>query len=175
MSLRALSLMSLPFLLLSCSTISKKDCGKDMHALGLSQGRAGSPKKYTEKLRDACFTQNPEIDLIGYEKGFYKGWSEYCLPNKAFELGKHGDRYFSFCPPEREASFREKYLVGKHHAELKDVETDIMDKLEEMKPHNSESASNFDDYTKLNKELDKIRREIQALEVEGMKNNFKFR
>lgn len=175
MSLRALAFISLSFLFLSCSTISKKDCDKDMHALGLSQGRVGSPKKYTEKLRDTCSAHKPDIDLLGYEKGFSQGWSEYCLPNKAYEFGKRGDRYFSFCPPEREASFREKYLVGKHHAELKDVETDIIDKIEEMKPHINESASNFDDYTKLSKELDKIRREIQALEVEGMKNNFKFR
>jgi hypothetical protein len=146
-----------------------------MHELGLSQGRAGSPKKYTDKLRDTCFTQKPDIDLEGYEKGFYQGWSEYCLPNKAFELGKHSDRYFSFCPPEREASFRAKYLVGKRLAELKDVETDMMDKLEEMKPHISESTNNLDDYTKLQKELDKVRRDIQAQEVEGMKNDFKFR
>ena len=70
MSLRLLALISVPFLLISCSTISKKDCGKDMHALGLSQGRAGSPKKYTDQLRDTCFTQKPDIDLLGYEKGF---------------------------------------------------------------------------------------------------------
>lgn len=175
MSLRALALMSVSFLLFSCSTITKKDCEKDMHALGLSQGRAGSPKKYTDQLSDKCLSRKPDIDLAGYEKGFYQGWMEYCLPNKAFELGKRSDRYFSFCPPEREALFRENYLVGKHHAELKDVENDMMEKLEEMKPHISESATNLNDYTILQKELDKIRREIQALEVKGMKNNFKFR
>lgn len=175
MSLRALALMSLSFLVMSCSTISKKDCSKNMHELGLTQGRAGSPKKYTDKLRDTCFVQRPDIDLEGYEKGFYQGWSEYCLPNKALELGKRSDRYFSFCPPEREASFREVYLIGKNIAEQKDVETEMMEKLEEMKPHISESATNLDDYTKLQKELDKVRRDIQALEVKGMKTNFKFR
>lgn len=146
-----------------------------MNVLGLSQGRAGSPKKYTDKLRDTCMSHKPDIDLAAYEKGFYQGWMEYCLPNKAFELGKRSDRYFSFCPPERESSFREKYLIGKHHAELKDVETDIVDKMEEMRPHISESVINLDDYTKLQKELEKVRRELQALEVEGMKNTFKFR
>jgi hypothetical protein len=175
MHLRPLLLLTLVSLSFSCSTITKKDCNKDMRELGLLQGRAGSPKKYTDKLRDTCFAQRPDIDLESYEKGFYQGWSEYCLPNKAFELGKRSDRYFSFCPPEREASFREKYLIGKHHAELKDVETAIKDKMEEMKPHISDSASNLDDYSKLQRELDQIRIEIQALEFEGMKNNFKFR
>ena len=175
MSLRLIALFCLPFLLISCSTISKKDCTKNMSELGLSQGRAGSPKKYTDELRDTCMNGTTGVDLETYEKGFYQGWMEYCLPNNAFEMGKRSDRYFSFCPPEREALFREKYLVGKHHAELKDVETDIQDKLEEIRPHINESASNFDDYTKLQKELDKIRREIQALEIEGLKNTFKFR
>lgn len=175
MSFRLLTLLSVVIIASSCSTITKKDCSKDMNALGLSQGRAGSPKKYTDDLRNTCSNHVPGIDLEAYEKGFYQGWMEYCLPNKAFELGKKSDRYFSFCPPEREASFREKYLVGKHHAELKDVENDIVEKMDEVKPHISESASSLDDYSKLQKELDKVRRDIQALEVEGTKSNFKFR
>lgn len=175
MSFRLLILLSISALFSSCSTISKKDCSKDMNALGLSQGRAGSPKKYTDDLRNTCSNHVPTIDLEAYEKGFYQGWMEYCLPNKAFELGKRSDRYFSFCPPEREASFREKYLIGKHHAELKDVERDIMDKIDELKPLINESTSQLDDYTKLQAELEKVRRDIQALEVEGSKINFKFR
>lgn len=175
MSFRLLTLLSVAILASSCSTITKKDCAKDMNALGLSQGRAGSPKKYTDDLRNKCSNHVPAIDLEAYEKGFYQGWMEYCLPNKAFELGKKSDRYFSFCPPERESSFREKYLVGKHHAELKDVESDIIEKMDEVKPHISESATQLDDYTKLQKELEKVRRDIQALEVEGSKSNFKFR
>jgi peptidoglycan hydrolase CwlO-like protein len=166
----ALSLM----LFSSCSTIHKKDCAKDMNAFGLSQGRLGSPKKYTDELRDKCLGSYPNIDLEAYEKGFYQGWTEYCLPNRAFEMGKKSDIYVSFCPIERESMFRQKYLIGKHHAELKDVEQEIMDKLEEIKPTIKESATNFDDFTKLQKELEKVKRDIQALEVEGLQNSFKF-
>jgi hypothetical protein len=175
MSLRSLCLITtLSILALSCSTIKKQDCTKDMHALGLFHGRAGSPKKYTDEIRNRCMGNNPNIDLEGYEKGFNQGWMEYCLPNRAFEMGKRSDRYFSFCPAEREAMFREKYLVGKHHAELKDTEEEIVEKIEEIRPTINESATNFDDYTKLQKELEKVRRDIQALEVEGLKSTFKF-
>lgn len=175
MNFHLFTLLSTVLLTTSCSTISKKDCGKDMNALGLSQGRAGSPKKYTDELRSKCSNYEPVIDLEAYEKGFYQGWMEYCLPNKAFELGKRSDRYFSFCPPEREASFRQKYLLGKHHAELKDVESDIVDKMSEIKPYINEKVTHLDDYNKLQTELEKVRREIQSLEVEGLKNDFKFR
>lgn len=168
-------LMTPLFLSLSCSTISKKDCSKDMKSFGLTQGRAGSPKKYTDDLRDKCLSRNPDIDLEGYEKSFYQGWMEYCMPNKAFDMGKRADRYISFCPADREALFREKYLVGKHYAELKDVEDDMVDKLNDIKPKINDSSIDFDNYTKLKLELEKIRREMQALEVEGLKSTSKLR
>ncbi len=159
----------------SCSTISKKDCEKDMMALGLQQGRAGSAKKYTDDLRNVCMGKKPNINLEAYEMGFYKGWAEYCLPNRAFEMGKKADRYFSFCPAERESQFREKYLIGKHHFELKDTEAEIVSKINEIKPDINKNASDNDQYVKLQQELEKVKREIQALEVEGSRNTFNFR
>jgi hypothetical protein len=162
-------------LLASCSTISKKDCNKDMIKFGLEQGRAGSPKKYTDEISSVCLSNNPNLDLSGYEKGFYQGWSEFCLPNRAFEMGKKSDRYISFCPAERESQFREKYLIGKHHFELKDIEMDIVQKMNDIRPDINKSTIDYDNYIKLQTELEKVRREIQALEVEGNRNTFNFR
>ena len=172
------SLFYLPLLflsLISCSTINKKDCDKDMMTLGLQQGRAGSPKKYTEELRNVCMSKKASIDLESYESGFYKGWMEYCLPNRAYDMGKRADRYFSFCPTERESQFREKYLIGKHHYELKDTEADIVTKINDLRPDINKSASDYDLYIKLQLELEKTKREIQALEVEGNRNTFIFK
>lgn len=163
------------FSFVSCTTINKKDCDKDMMTLGLQQGRTGSPKKYTDDLRTTCLSRNPNIDLEAYEKGFYQGWTEYCLPNRAFEMGKKSDRYYSFCPAERESQFREKYLIGKHHFELKDTESEIVEKMNDIRPEINKSAADYDVYIKLQKELEKIRREIHALEVEGNRNTFNFR
>ena len=175
MSFYISTLLFILLLSASCSTISKKDCNKDMYTLGHSQGMAGSPKKYTDDIRSKCSNNETPIDLEAYEKGFFQGWMEYCLPNKAFELGKKSDRYFSFCPPERESYFRKSYLIGKHHAELKDVESDIIDKMNDIKNSINENAARLNDYSKLKAELEKVKREIQSLEVEASKNNFKFR
>lgn len=175
MYFRSLLTTSLLITLLSgCSTITKKDCSADMMQLGLSQGKAGSPKKYTDELRSTCMAGHPNINLEAYEKGFQQGWTEYCLPNRAYEMGKRSDRYFSFCPPEREKQFREKYLIGKHHAELKDIEEEIVEKMDEYKPGPNSTTSTSDSYNKLRLELEKVRREIQALEVEGLSNKFNF-
>lgn len=170
------SLIIMTILLLSsCSGIRSKDCFVDMHNYGLQQGRAGAQKKLTDDLRNKCLSKNPEINLEEYEKGFYQGWTEYCLPNRAFEMGKRADRYVSFCPAERESQFREKYLIGKHHFELKDTEMEINEQINDLRPNINKSAADYDLYTKLQKEMEKIRREIQALEVEGNKNTFNFR
>ena len=145
-----------------------------MMSLGLSQGRAGSSKKYTDELRKVCSGKNPNIDLESYEKGFYTGWMQYCLPNKAFEMGKRDDRYASFCPPEREEQFRERYLVGKRYYELKDSESSIISKIEDLRPNISKSASALEDYNQLSKELESVRRDLIQTEIEGRKDNFKF-
>jgi uncharacterized coiled-coil DUF342 family protein len=90
-------------------------------------------------------------------------------------MGKRADRYFSFCPAERESQFREKYLVGKHHFELKDTEAEIVGKINDLRPDINKNATDYDLYTKLQLELEKVKREIQALEVEGNSNTFNFR
>ena len=167
-----LSLSVLIALAAGCSTITKKDCSTDMMKLGLTQGKAGSPKKYTDDLRSTCMGSHPNIDLEAYEKGFYQGWSEYCTPNKAFDMGKKSDRYFSFCPLDREKQFRAKYLIGKHHAELKDIEEELVEKMEENKPGPNATTSVLDLQNKLRLELEKVRRDIHALEVEGLSSKF---
>ncbi|MBC7714773.1 MAG: DUF2799 domain-containing protein [Rhizobacter sp.] len=174
MSARILFLSFTLLSLASCSTISKKDCDKDMKNFGIQQGRAGSPKKYTDELRNTCLSRNPNLDLEAYEKGFMQGWNEYCTPTKAFEMGKRSDNYISFCPADRESQFREKYLIGKHYFELKDVEADIVSKMNDIRPNINKSTTDYDDYTKLQQELDRVKREYQALEVEGTRQSFKF-
>jgi hypothetical protein len=170
---RALTL-SLFLTFVSCSTIDKKDCSKDMKELGMAHGRSGSPKKFTDELRKVCSPKNPSIDLESYEIGFSKGWLEYCLPTRSFEMGKKNDSYVSFCPPEREDMFREKYLIGKRYFELKDTEEDVVDELERLKLTMNEEPSDLEEHKILTKELEALRREIQKVELEGKKDTFMF-
>lgn len=174
---RLLSLLALLALtmFISCSSISKKDCSKNMMDLGLTHGRSGSQKNYLEDVRKLCSDRNPTLDLEAYQKGFETGWTEFCLPHKGFEIGKRGDRYISFCPKERESQFREKYLVGKRVFELKDTEEEMVEKMEELKPTIETVSTDFDDYNKIKLELESVKRELQVLEVEGIRDTFKFR
>lgn len=167
------------FILLSitltgCSSVSKKDCTKDMFQLGLDHGKAGSAIKHTDDLRRVCFKKDKSVDLEQYEKGFTQGWLIYCLPNRAFELGKKGETYVSFCPKERESVFREKYLLGKRINDMNDVMEELNEKIEEIKSNGIESVADQDELNRLEKEFSDHKRQIQALEQEGQKSTIIF-
>lgn len=169
------SALPLLFIFTSCSSVTSKDCQKNMHEYGLSLGRVGSPKKLTDQIRNKCTSEVSNLDLEGFEMGFMQGWREYCLPNNAFDMGKKGDTYISFCPVESESYFRNSFLLGKKHNELKDVEYEIEDQLSELKQTMSTDSDDLDEFKKLQTELANLKKEIQKIEIEGKKNIFNFR
>lgn len=168
MKLKFLFLCSLPLFLVGCSTITKKDCHKNMYELGLSHGKDGSAKKYTDDLAKVCLERNPEINLADYEKGFYKGWENFCLPSTAYEMGKNDEIYVSFCPANRETQFRQKYLLGKEYNDIKNAEYEVNDKIKELKGATDKASQ--DEYFKYLKALDHIKKKLMQLEVESKKD-----
>jgi hypothetical protein len=161
----------LPLVLTACSSIDKRDCDKDMHELGLRHGRMGSPRKYTEEIRGVCSNHNPPIDLERYEKGFTIGWIEYCRPVNALILGKADDRYVSYCPENRENVFREKYYIGKRISELKIQVDELNDEIADVRIDAANDDKAAFELKKLEKSLDEINRDIQNLEIEGLKDS----
>lgn len=160
----------LPLLFASCSTIDKKDCNTDMHELGLRQGRMGSPKKYTDEIRNVCRNRQPFVDLQQYELGFKKGWIEFCRPANALAMGKADDPYASFCPENRENLFREKYLIGKQIHELKDQEEELAEEIESLRTDHEKDDDSLAELKRLEKDLVDLRRNIQQLEIKGLRD-----
>ena len=157
-------------LTVSCSTIDKKDCQTDMHELGLRHGRMGSPKIYTDQIRNVCSHLGPKLDLEQYELGFKKGWDEYCKPINALALGKADDMYASFCPSQREPVFREKFLIGKQIHELRDQEMELIEEWEKLKAETEFDSEQQLTLKRTEKELTDLRKQIQQLEIEGLKD-----
>ncbi len=154
-----------------CSSIDKKDCQSDMTEMGLKHGRMGSPKKFTDQLRSICSGGGHVIDLEKYEKSFHLGWGDYCTPSNALSLGKTSDPYVSFCPAQKEAIFREKYLIGKRINELKDIEDELMDEITELREDALNGEVPPDEVKKLEKDLIDLRKNRAELEINGMKDS----
>jgi hypothetical protein len=151
---------------LSCSTVSKEDCKKDMYSLGLSQGRKGLIS-LSEEIRNVCGKSDPTVSLERYEKGFEKGWNEYCTPLHGYESGKRGDIYKSFCPAAKEDLFREKFYIGKKIYEKKDQVIELEDKIKTSSPNEHDLAAK-ENLNEMKENLRLLNREIQMLEQNGM-------
>lgn len=161
------------FLLLSsllffgCSTITSKDCQKDMYQFGHKHGSLGLTKNYLEDIRDTCLKRNPTLDLSQYQKGFEIGWKEFCTPMRGFEMGRRSDPYIQFCPADKEEIFHQRYLMGTRYYELKDLENELSHKIEELKDDIDSDASTYGQYIDTRNELEKIQQEMQALLTQG--------
>lgn len=169
-------LLLIPSLLFlnACSTISKSDCSKDMYRLGFEHGKSGNHTKRTAEIQKKCTTPDKIPNLLQYEKGFEKGWEDFCLPSRAYRMGQLDDKYVSYCPVEREHMFREKYLLGKRYNDLRELEEDINDKIQELRKATESSSSRLNEIQKLQKHLAKVKHDIQLIEIDAKKDNFYF-
>ncbi len=150
-----LTIASLSLCLLSCSSISRQDCKKDMKSFGYEQGRKGLGD-LSDDIRKVCMRSDSSVDLESYVKGFNMGWSEYCTPLHGLENGLKVDLYKSYCPPEKEALYREKFFIGKTITDKSDQLSDLEDNFKNS-PNDSE----------LKDSILQLKREIQILKQQG--------
>ena len=165
-----LTLLTCTFLLIlaSCSSlISKEDCAKDMHSMGLDQGKRGL-NNLSENIRKVCITNDKTVNLEAYQAGFKIGWSIFCSPSNGYQMGKKADLYKSFCPDDKEDLFREKFLIGKKVNEKFDQVSELEDKIKELSQGAEKDLSNREELTRKEESLRSLKREIQALEQKGM-------
>lgn len=141
-----------------------------MKYLGLDHGKRGL-SNLSEELRRVCVTSDEAVNLEAYQMGFNMGWSNFCTPFQGFEMGKKGDLYKSFCPLEKEELFREKFLIGKKVYDKKDQVIEVEEKIKELKAaseKNPASQALKDDLKRTQDYMLSLKREIQALEQQGM-------
>ena len=135
--------------------------------MGHTQGSKGLAN-LSDDIRKVCLKGQTSVDLEEYEKGFAMGWNEYCTPFHGFDNGRKGDLYKSFCPPEKEELYREKFLVGKKVYEKKDQVIEVKEKIKELNSNTDRDNSTKDELNKLEEYLRLLNREIQSLEQNGM-------
>lgn len=133
-----------------------------MKSLGFEHGKKGL-SSLTDEVRSVCVNAKQSVDLELYEAGFNMGWNTYCTSFNGYEMGRKGDLYKSYCPPDKEELFREKFLIGKTVHEKKDQVMEIEENIKELIENNEKEET-------LNKRQDHLlllKREIQALEQQG--------
>lgn len=152
----------------SCSSIiSKEDCKKDMHSLGLDHGKRGFVTQI-EEIRRICSNSENLINLESYNEGFQIGWSIFCTPAHGYEMGEKGDSYKSFCPKDKEDLFHEKFLIGKKINTKRDQVSELEDKIKDFSQTSEKDPSMKEELIQSEASLLALKREIQSLEQKGM-------
>lgn len=152
----------------SCSSvITKEDCKKDMKNFGIEHGKKGL-SKLTDEISSTCIRGEESVNLENYEMGFKIGWSSFCTSFNGFDMGRKGDTYKSFCPPDKEDLFHEKFLIGKKVYEKKDQVIELEEKIQELTSNVEADPASREELKKYQDYLRTLKREIQALEQQGV-------
>lgn len=127
-----------------CATLSESECLRgDWYAIGASDGRNGYTTDRLAHHGKACAKHGVGVEAQAYAAGHVEGLRQFCVPPRAFTLGRDGGTYYHQCPPESEGDFLPAYELGRDvyavEQELAQLEKDIQALRKEM---NDDEASN---------------------------------
>src|SRR5690606_28195659 len=118
-------LLTLPFLLAGCSSLSEEECrAMSWYNLGYQDGEQGKTRQATRDHVSTCGESGLKVDEAEWKRGYAKGLELYCIPELAYSKAKSGHEYLGVCP--NDASFltqydrgRKEYLLEKQLSEIK--------------------------------------------------------
>lgn len=136
----------LGFALTGCATLSQSDCATgDWFHIGRQDALWGYAPDRLAQHEKACVKHGFGSDQQGYEAGFAEGLIAFCVPEKAFDLGRRGSSYYRQCPPEADAWFMPAFDLGRQvydlDQELTRIESEIEDLRKEMKDDKASQES----------------------------------
>ncbi len=112
-NIRHLPGIALAIALAGCATLSETDCRHgDWYGIGASDGRNGYTPDRLIHHDKACAKHGFGVDAQAYHAGHAEGLRQFCIPPRAFTLGRDGATYYHQCPPETEGAFLPAYHLG---------------------------------------------------------------
>ncbi|WP_316013205.1 DUF2799 domain-containing protein [Roseobacter sp. HKCCA0434] len=113
-----LSLVALT-LLASCASLSEDECRLgDWRSIGFEDGSKGLQPDFVANHREACAEFGVSPDLNAYLAGRELGLREYCVPIRAYRLGREGRPISNVCPATIEPVLRDANAHGREYFRL---------------------------------------------------------
>lgn len=105
--------------LTACASISKDEClAGNWEEIGFGDGTNGQFSSYIQKHAKACQKVQVTPDPVAWEKGRQRGLPAYCVPQKAYEVGRTGWDVRDVCPADKMPALRAANAKGKRYYEL---------------------------------------------------------
>lgn len=132
------SILALALSMTGCATLSQSDCVKgDWFRIGRQDALWGYTSDRLKQHEKACIKHGYGTDPQAYEDGYAEGLVAFCVPEKAFDLGRRGGSYYRQCPPEADTWFLPAFDLGRQvydlDQELAKIKSEIEDLREEIK------------------------------------------
>lgn len=129
-----------------CATLSESECVRgDWYSIGARDGGSGYTPDRLSYHDKACAKHGMGVDVHAYHAGHAEGLRHFCVPPRAFTLGRDGSTYHRQCPPEAEEFFLPAYALGREaHAieqTLKELESEITSLRKEIDDEKTTDAA----------------------------------
>ena len=115
MLFKTLTPLLLLLLLSNCAVMNESECvAADWRTVGMEEGLKGKSALTIGGYRKACAEYGITPDLHAYQTGHLQGLKQYCSPQKAYQMGTHGQTLPNICPSNIHPNF-----LSQHHQGLK--------------------------------------------------------
>ena len=112
--LRPALLIAAVLALASCATLTEEECrAGDWFSIGVADGAEGRPAGRIEAHRRACAKAGIAPDAAEWLRGRERGLREYCVPARAYRVGRTGWPIAEGCTPAELAAMAPAYDWGR--------------------------------------------------------------
>ena len=112
-ALRSLLAITSALVITGCASMSEEEClTADWYTIGYEDGSRGYTADQIGNRRQACAKHGVAPDFRVYQDGRAEGLKEYCQPQRGFNVGASGGRYYGVCPANLEPGFVDAFRTG---------------------------------------------------------------
>lgn len=107
-----------PFLA-SCATVTKEEClTGNWREIGFRDGTEGRTTDFIQRHAKACSRVEVVPDPVAWETGRQAGLPAYCVPSKAYSVGRSGGSVSPVCSPDVMPTLRAANEKGRRYYDL---------------------------------------------------------
>lgn len=156
---------SLAALLPACASISEDECAAgNWDDLGYRDGLSGVSRGQIAEYSTKCSEYGFDTDSRSYERGYERGLSLYCIPEKGFDKGRSGSSYNGVCAgtpggEDYRIAFedgRAEYQIEAEHKRLIKSMQNFDDEIEDVRARMRHDDIDEEEYDRLRRKRDRL-------------------
>ena len=161
---RMVMIVGLMTTLAACATLDESEClNANWYDIGFVDGTNGKPLSHFSRHIKACTKHGVSPDQTPWREGREQGLRVFCVPERAYKIGRSGSSFPAVCTPQESIEMRPAYDWGRNYHDLSDriaeLEADIDDREDELDELTDPDDPLFDLYNLYNfRDRSEIRR-----------------